>query len=102
MSPGGVGGSIHRAATRISTASHQSSTTPMTNHRKKDRREPFGGLLWVCVSGLRSKSKPIAKSIRGPGSRHVAARNLFGREIQSILCSLDEDRFKRRPLCRVL
>jgi hypothetical protein len=31
-----------------------------------------------------------------------AARNLFGREIQSILCSLNEDRFKSRPLCRVL
>src|SRR5580700_9555168 len=38
-----VGGSIHRAATRISTASDQRSATPMRNHRTKDRRELLRG-----------------------------------------------------------
>jgi hypothetical protein len=32
------GGSIHRAATRISAASDQRSTTPMPSHRTRDRR----------------------------------------------------------------
>src|ERR1700751_3218213 len=36
-----VGGSIHRAARRISAASDQRSTTPMTSHRIKDRTKGF-------------------------------------------------------------
>src|SRR5579864_100722 len=47
-----VGGSIQRAATRISTASDQRNATPMRNHRTKDRSEPFRGGVLVCVSGF--------------------------------------------------
>src|SRR5437899_3841488 len=47
-----VGGSIHRAATKISAASDQRSTTPMTSHRTKDRRKPVRRGVWVCVSGI--------------------------------------------------
>src|SRR5579862_3764780 len=36
-----VGGSIHRAARRITAASDQRSTTPMTSHRIKDRTKGF-------------------------------------------------------------
>src|ERR1035438_6705659 len=49
-----VGGSIHRAATRISEASDQRSTTPMTSHRIKDRRKPVqSGVLPYVSSGRR-------------------------------------------------
>jgi hypothetical protein len=34
-----VGGSIHRAATRVSAASDQRSATARRNHRTKERRE---------------------------------------------------------------
>src|ERR1700752_3740200 len=44
-----VGGSIQRAATRISTAIDQRSATPMRKHRTKDRRELRSGVLG-CVS----------------------------------------------------
>ncbi len=47
-----VGGSIHRAATRISTAIDQRSATPMRNHRTKDRRVPFRCGLFGGVSGF--------------------------------------------------
>src|ERR1700730_5270671 len=47
-----VGGSIHRAATRISAASDQRSTTPMTSHRIKDRRKPVRSGVLVCVFGI--------------------------------------------------
>src|SRR5580693_46105 len=47
-----VGGSIHRAATRISAASDQRSTTPMTSHRIKDRRKPVPSGVLVCVFGI--------------------------------------------------
>jgi len=47
-----VGGSIHRAATRMSAASDQSSTTPMTTHRMKERRNPVRSGILVCVSGV--------------------------------------------------
>src|ERR1700679_3330579 len=36
-----VGGSIHRAAARISAASVQSSARAITSHRMKDRRKLF-------------------------------------------------------------
>ena len=45
-----VGGSIHRAATRISAASDQTSTTPITSHRTKDRRKPLRNGVLGCVS----------------------------------------------------
>src|SRR5690348_985103 len=47
-----VGGSIHRAATRISTASNQRSATPRRNHRTKDRREPFRSGVLESVAGF--------------------------------------------------
>src|ERR1700726_885897 len=47
-----VGGSIHRAATRISTASDQRSATPMRNHRTKDRRVPFRSGVFEGISGF--------------------------------------------------
>src|SRR5215469_14495263 len=47
-----VGGSIHRAATKISTASDQRSATPMTNHLAKDRRTPFRSEFLVWMSGF--------------------------------------------------
>jgi hypothetical protein len=47
-----VDGSIHRAATRISTATDQRSATPMRNHRTKDRREPFRCGVFRGVSGF--------------------------------------------------
>ena len=46
------GGSIHRAARRISAASDQTSTTPMTSHRTKDRRERLRSGLLGSVSGV--------------------------------------------------
>ena len=41
-----VGGSIHRAATRVSAASDQRSTTARPSHRIEERRKLFhrGGL----------------------------------------------------------
>src|SRR5580700_11279150 len=47
-----IGGSIHRAATRISTASDQRSAAPMKNHRTKDRRKPFRGGVSGSMSGF--------------------------------------------------
>src|SRR5258706_4731106 len=47
-----VGGSIHRAPTRISAASGQRSTTTMTSHRLKDRRKLFRSGVLVCVFGV--------------------------------------------------
>src|SRR5208282_4299235 len=47
-----VGGSIHRAATRINTASDQRSATPTRNHRTKDRRAPVRRGVLGCVSGF--------------------------------------------------
>src|ERR1700746_3777178 len=47
-----VGGSIHRAATRGSTASDQRSATPIRNHPSKRRREPFRPGALVLVSGF--------------------------------------------------
>src|ERR1039457_5024315 len=47
-----VGGSIHRAATRISAASDQRSTTPMTRHRIKDRTKPVRSGVLVSVFGI--------------------------------------------------
>jgi hypothetical protein len=47
-----VGGLIHRAATRISTARDQRSATPMRNHLRKDRRELFRGGASRVVSGV--------------------------------------------------
>src|SRR6202008_4588010 len=47
-----VGGSIHRAATRISTASDQRSPTPMTSHRVKDRRNPVRSGVLVGAFGI--------------------------------------------------
>src|SRR5260370_32681196 len=46
------GGSIHRAARRISAASHQTSTTPITSHRTKDRRKPLRSGVLGYVSGF--------------------------------------------------
>src|SRR5258708_36896740 len=46
------GGSIHRAARRISAASHQTSTTPITSHRTKDRRKPLRSGVLGGVSGF--------------------------------------------------
>src|SRR6266446_4306104 len=50
-----VGGSIHRAATRVSAASDQRTTTPMTSHRIKDRRKPVRNGVLVCVFGIAVK-----------------------------------------------
>src|SRR5579872_775797 len=47
-----VGGLIHRAATRISTASDQRSATPRRNRRTKDRRKPFRRGILECMVGL--------------------------------------------------
>src|SRR5208282_507115 len=47
-----VGGSIHRAATRISAASDQRSTTPMTSHRIKDRTKPVCSGVLIGVFGI--------------------------------------------------
>src|SRR5277367_1670612 len=47
-----VGGSIHRAATSISTASDQRSATPIRNHRTKDRRDPFQCQVFGSASGF--------------------------------------------------
>src|SRR5215472_12118751 len=47
-----VGGSIHRAATRITTASDQRSASPMRNRRSKNRTEPFLGGVLGCTSGF--------------------------------------------------
>src|ERR1700722_766204 len=47
-----VGGSIHRAATRISAASDQRSTTPMTSHRIKDRRKSARRGVLVSLFGI--------------------------------------------------
>src|ERR1700682_1757893 len=46
------GGSIHRAARRISAASDQTSTTPITSHRTKDRRKPLRSGVLGGVSGF--------------------------------------------------
>src|SRR5579872_2000665 len=45
------GGSIHRAAIRISEASDQISTAPITSHRTKHHRKPLRRVLG-CVSGF--------------------------------------------------
>src|SRR5277367_3222612 len=64
-----VGGSIHRAATSISTASDQRTATPMRNHRTKDRSEPlrrgvfgwvFGGVSGVSVTLQNNRLARIA------------------------------------------
>src|SRR5580692_6193357 len=47
-----VGGSIHRADTRISAANDQRSTTPMTNHRTKDRRRPDSSRVLMYVFSI--------------------------------------------------
>src|SRR5258708_8768774 len=46
------GGSIHRAARRISAASDQTSTPPITSHRTKDRRKPLRSGVLGGVSGF--------------------------------------------------
>src|ERR1700758_1249848 len=46
------GGSIHRAARRISAASDQTSTTPMTSHRTKYREKPLRRGVLGDVSGF--------------------------------------------------
>src|ERR1700733_8854562 len=46
------GGSIHRAARRLSAASDQRSTTPMASHRTKDRRKPLRRGVLGFVSGF--------------------------------------------------
>src|ERR1700674_4509778 len=46
------GGSIHRAARRISAASDQTSTTPITSDRTKDRRKPLRSGVLGGVSGF--------------------------------------------------
>jgi hypothetical protein len=86
------GGSIHRAARRISAASDQTSATPMASHRTKDRREPLrGGVLGGGVSGfsvtfqnnslggslliLRTKPAPThRRGTRGVGQRQLERR----------------------------
>lgn len=52
------GGSIHRTARRSSAASNQTSTTPITSHRTKDRRKPLRSGVLGCVSGC-SGSTPM-------------------------------------------
>src|SRR5258707_4612306 len=47
-----VGGSIHRAATRISAASDQRSTTPMTSQRINHRRKLLRSGVLVCGSAI--------------------------------------------------
>src|ERR1700730_8493047 len=47
-----VGGSIHRAAARISAANNQRSATPMTSHRRKSRKKPFRGAVVISVFGI--------------------------------------------------
>src|ERR1035437_6117356 len=47
-----VGGSIHRAATRVRAQSDQRNTTPPTSHRTKDRRKLFPSGVSVCVFGI--------------------------------------------------
>src|ERR1700688_3098377 len=47
-----VGGSIHRAATSISTASDQRSAPPMRIHRTKFRRELFRFAVFEAASGF--------------------------------------------------
>src|ERR1700758_4467696 len=44
-----VGGSIHRAAKRISAASDQRRTNPMTSHRIKERTEVLPSRFLMCV-----------------------------------------------------
>src|SRR5450755_3291040 len=47
-----VGGSIHRTARRISAASDQTSTTPITSHGTKDRRKLLRSEVLGRVSGF--------------------------------------------------
>src|ERR1700679_1123447 len=46
------GGSIHRKARSTRAASDQTSTTPITNCRTKDRRKPLRSGVLVVVSGF--------------------------------------------------
>src|SRR5580765_8630468 len=47
-----VGGSIHRAASRINAASSQASTAAMTSHRKQERRSPVRSEVLICEFGI--------------------------------------------------
>jgi hypothetical protein len=47
-----VGGSIHRAATRINAAGDQRSTSPMTSHPIYDRRKRIPSVAFVCGFGV--------------------------------------------------
>src|ERR1700722_20742305 len=64
-----VGGSIHRAARRISAASDQRSTTPMTSHRIKDRTKGFPRrvLMRVCSVAVTFPNNNLNRVITGNG-----------------------------------
>src|SRR5215470_16406304 len=53
------GGSIHRIARRISAASDQRSTVPMTSHRTKDPRMILRSEVLGCVLAFRSHLRII-------------------------------------------
>src|SRR5580698_5215568 len=52
MCTAAVGGSIHRAARRVTAASDQASTTPMTSNCTKDRRKPLRSGTLGRISGF--------------------------------------------------
>src|SRR5580698_8642413 len=69
------GGSIHRAATRISAASDQRSTTPMPSHRTRDRRtkgrrKPLPTRVSGSVSGF-------SVTLQDNSAGWLAARSLW-------------------------
>jgi hypothetical protein len=74
-----VGGSIHRAATRVSAASDQRSTTPTRNHRMNNRRENFRCGAWDSESsaGLPSTcaGRSSACSFEGVSGFSVTPQN---------------------------
>src|ERR1700738_697963 len=74
------GGSIHRAARRISAASDQTSTTPITSHRTKDRRKPLrsgvlGGVSGFSVTLQNTSLGSVAAHMPDPTREHGGLRS---------------------------
>src|SRR6202035_3269773 len=87
-----VGGSIHRAARRISAASDQRSTTPMTSHRIRDRTKgfPSRGLMCVLSGAVTFPNDSLNRVITTNGE--IAADK---RTLGATVSPLDRDRAAR-------
>src|SRR6202021_3117479 len=95
-----VDGSIQRAATSISAASDQSSTTPMISQRINDRRNPVRTGVCVIVfvaAGVAPVGAALAGFVMSVSGMAVTSQNNIPRWVAAAgRSSAGEDRMLRR------